>query len=83
MSIACLWKGQQGNGRLAGECAESFTRPFKISYFLGGGEQMTPPNSKPKTIAYRKACKPNGIGLSHYVLIVNSVSESEGERNAK
>ena len=37
----------------------------------GGGDLMTTSNTKPAVTAYRKACKPTGIGLSHYVLVVN------------
>ncbi len=33
---------------------------------------MTTASNKPSVTAYRKACQPTGIGLSHYVLVVNT-----------
>lgn len=30
---------------------------------------MTPHLDRPAVIAYRKACRPTGIGLSHYILL--------------
>lgn len=33
---------------------------------------MTPSIKKPAVMAYRKACRPTGTGLSHYVLVVNA-----------
>jgi modified peptide precursor CbpA len=33
---------------------------------------MTPVPVRPVVIAYRKACQPTGVGLSHYVLLTNT-----------
>ncbi len=40
---------------------------------------MTAAINKPAVAAYRKACRPTGIGLSHYVLVVNAPVKKETE----
>jgi modified peptide precursor CbpA len=32
---------------------------------------MTSVPARPLMIAYRKACRPTGVGLSHYVMLTN------------
>ncbi len=38
---------------------------------------MTTKSKKATVTAYRKACQPTGIGLSHYVLVVNTPAHQE------
>lgn len=38
---------------------------------------MKTASTKPLVAAYRKACRPTGVGLSHYVLVVNTKGETE------
>ena len=49
-----------------------------------GGEPMKSSAAKPAVKAYRKACRPTGIGLSHYVLVVNSSAQTiESKHDAR
>ncbi len=41
---------------------------------------MTAATTKPAVAAYRKACQPTGIGLSHYVLVVNTPLQKVEEK---
>ncbi|TAN22416.1 MAG: modified peptide precursor CbpA [Actinomycetota bacterium] len=40
---------------------------------------MKTKSEKPTVAAYRKACQPSGIGLSHYVLVVNTPIHQEND----
>lgn len=42
---------------------------------------MTSPIDRPAALAYRKACDPNGIGLSHYVLVINEPTDQARDTN--
>jgi modified peptide precursor CbpA len=39
----------------------------------------TPVSALPAVIAYRKACASTGIGLSHYVLAVNTLPPKDAQ----
>ena len=38
---------------------------------------MKTASTKPSLASYRKACRPTGVGLSHYVLVVNTPTDRE------
>ncbi|MHB1783159.1 MAG: modified peptide precursor CbpA [Acidimicrobiales bacterium] len=38
---------------------------------------MTSVSARPEVVAYRKACRPTGIGLSHYVLVTNTAPRKD------
>ncbi len=38
---------------------------------------MKTASTKPSLASYRKACRPTGVGLSHYVLVVNRPTDTE------
>lgn len=43
---------------------------------------MTPTPNRPTVIARRKACRPTGVGLSHYVLLTNTTSRTDPPNTA-
>ncbi len=51
------------------DCIESSTASIvAVGYSIGGD----PKGAQPAVIAYRRACQPDGTGLSHYVLVVEA-----------
>ena len=41
---------------------------------------MTSAPNRPVIIAYRKSCRPAGVGLSHYVLLTNTTPRTDPPR---
>ena len=42
-----------------------------------GSEGGDPRGARPAVVAYRKACRPGGTGLSHYVLVADAAPRDD------
>ena len=46
-------------------------------------KEPDPRRVRPTVIAYRKACRPEGTGLSHYVLVAGAVPRGDEPRTTQ